>query len=80
MMPFVYVQLNRWATYFTLDLSVWILVSMTIERFLVVCLPHRVRKICTVRKSIFVVILLAVFMALLSIHIVFGVGVETIVR
>ena len=69
-------KLSLFLTYATVHFSSWILVAVTVERFISVFWPHRVRDGCTRRTaSVAAIILLGVFTALNS-HIFYGHGVS----
>ncbi|XP_046582520.1 FMRFamide receptor-like [Haliotis rubra] len=63
-----------WMLYFSLDLSAWILVSVTVERAVSVWLPHKVKVICT--KKVLAVNILVLVIILMSVngHFLFGRG------
>ncbi|ESN92487.1 hypothetical protein HELRODRAFT_194208 [Helobdella robusta] len=56
--------LHRFINYSTGDISVWILVAFTMDRFIAVCFPFKKQLFCTPRKAlltVFICTLLAVF-------------------
>ena len=61
-------------TYFTLDFTTWILVAVTFDRCLSVCMPLKSKIYCTVRQSRFVVVIIAFLTLLLNGHLLFTVG------
>ncbi|XP_046381339.1 neuromedin-U receptor 2-like [Haliotis rufescens] len=67
-------KVNTWLLYVSLDLSAWILVSVTVERAISVWLPHRVKVICT--KNVLAVNILVLVIILMSVngHFLFGIG------
>lgn len=63
-------------TYGAVQFSSWILVAVTVERFVSVRWPHRVREGCTPRSSTVVVFIILVIIIGLNAHIFYGVGVS----
>ncbi|XP_067681288.1 mu-type opioid receptor-like [Haliotis asinina] len=67
-------KIYTWMLYVSLDLSAWILVSVTVERAVSVWLPHKVKVICT--KKVLMVNILVLVIILMSVngHFLFGRG------
>ncbi|XP_071104710.1 C-C chemokine receptor type 1-like [Haliotis cracherodii] len=64
--------------YFTLDMSVWLLVSVTIERFVSVMFPLTVKRYFTRCKALVNIAVIAVLLLALNSHYLYGLGdVET---
>ncbi|CAG5131820.1 unnamed protein product [Candidula unifasciata] len=70
---------NLWVTRVTVAISAWILVAFTIERFLSVYFPHRLKVICTHRSSIIVVICIVLVIFAQHSHILYMFGVRTVI-
>lgn len=63
-------------SYTFFDVSVWLLVLMTIERFLVVRFPLHAPKISSIARARVAVIALTVFMALVNVHFIWTVHLD----
>lgn len=51
------------------DTSVWLLVAVTMERFIILYHPFRATLICTVRRSLMIIFFLVIIIALVNIHV-----------
>ncbi|CAG5131821.1 unnamed protein product, partial [Candidula unifasciata] len=67
-------KIRFWLTFVSLDISAWVLVAFTIERFLSVCFPHRLKTFCTQKSSIIAVVCIAVVMLAHNSHFLYGYG------
>ncbi|CAH1800929.1 unnamed protein product [Owenia fusiformis] len=67
-------KIHVFFTYLFIDLSVWMLVSVTIDRVIFVYLPLRARSICTRRNAIIVINLIVLFMVGINCNLMFTLG------
>lgn len=67
-------KINIWLIYVTLTISAWILVAFTIERFLSVFFPHKLKTFCRRGSSIIAVIFIVVTTCAYSSHFLYGFG------
>ncbi|XP_060588697.1 lysophosphatidic acid receptor 6-like [Ruditapes philippinarum] len=67
-------KFSVYLTYSSLQLSSWVLVAVTVERFICVVWPHRVRLGCTPRSSVIMVIILSFVIFGGNTHILYGYG------
>ncbi|KAK7116866.1 hypothetical protein V1264_002472 [Littorina saxatilis] len=67
-------KIHTWLVYFTLDMSVWVLVALTFERLVSVYLPHRVKKHCTSVTSFLTLGVIAVALLSVNSHFLYGLG------
>ena len=63
-------------TYFSFQLSSWLLVVVTTERVISVILPHKVQLGCTTIKAVITVLITVACMAVLNVHFFFGFGMK----
>lgn len=61
-------------SYFCPDFSAWILVTVTIERVLMVWCPYWTRDKCSRKISALVLIIIAMFLLIYNVHMLYGVG------
>ncbi|XP_025077655.1 probable G-protein coupled receptor 139 isoform X2 [Pomacea canaliculata] len=71
-------KLHSWMVYFTLDISVWILVAFTFERLISVCLPHDVKRHCNAQTSCVFLSVIAVVLMTINSHFLYGLDDEYI--
>ena len=64
-------------TYFSFQLSSWLLVAVTIERVISVVLPHKVKFACTAVKAGSIVLINVVCLAAFNSHFFYGFGLES---
>jgi hypothetical protein len=64
-------KLASFAFYATLHFSVWLVVVMTIERFIAVALPLKANSLCTVKRAKTVTITLALLIIVINFHFLF---------
>lgn len=62
-------------TYFTLDYSAWILVALTINTCIAVCLPLKGKIYCTLTRSKLSVVIIAIILVFINGHLFFTVGI-----
>ncbi|KAK6188074.1 hypothetical protein SNE40_004336 [Patella caerulea] len=67
-------KINTWLVYFTLDMSVWLLVAVTGERIISVWFPHRVRYACTNVSSSIVISIVGIILLAVNSHFLYGIG------
>ncbi|CAG5131822.1 unnamed protein product [Candidula unifasciata] len=67
-------KINIWLVYASLDISVWILVALTIERFLSVFFQHPVKIYCSRMSSKVAVTCIVISILVLDTHILYGYG------
>ncbi|KAJ8303934.1 hypothetical protein KUTeg_017517, partial [Tegillarca granosa] len=67
-------KLHLLLSYFSPDFSSWILVTVTIERVLMVWCPYWTRNKCSKKISALVVIIIAIFLLIYNCHMLYGVG------
>ncbi|XP_005093128.1 probable G-protein coupled receptor 139 [Aplysia californica] len=65
-------KINIMMVYASLDISVWILVAFTFERFLSVFTPHKVKSYCTRLTSVIVICIIIILLLGLNSHFLFG--------
>lgn len=70
----LFCKINIWLIYVTLTISAWILVAFTIERFLSVFFPHKLKTFCRRGSSIIAVICIVVTTCAYSSHFLYGFG------
>ncbi|KAK3086233.1 hypothetical protein FSP39_015597 [Pinctada imbricata] len=63
--------------YTSSQFSVWLIVSVTVERYIVVCHALRASRICNIRRSRKLVVSLALVLFALNFHFFFTIGVQT---
>ena len=61
-------KIHAFLVYFSLDVTVWILVAVTLDRCLSVSLPFKAKRICSIRMSRIVVIFILVLSCLKNMH------------
>ena len=54
--------------YATLHFSVWVVVIMTIERYIAVALPLQANRLCTVKRAKTAILFLAMAVLLINLH------------
>ncbi|XP_013387346.1 growth hormone secretagogue receptor type 1 [Lingula anatina] len=64
-------KLQRFLLYTALDYSPWVLVAVTIERFISICYPYKAHSLCSKRRAKIAVAIIAVAVVLKNAH-VFG--------
>ncbi|XP_062605076.1 G-protein coupled estrogen receptor 1-like [Saccostrea cucullata] len=69
-------RLSTFSLNLLLNLTVWILVAVTVDRCIIVCLPHIAKQICHLKYSKGVVAGLFVFLSLANMHLFWGVTVQ----
>ena len=67
-------KIHIWGSFWTDYTSTWLLVAVTLERCVSVWFPHKVKLIFTKHKTYIIIVSIMVFMALLSSHFLYGVG------
>ncbi|XP_046552579.1 mu-type opioid receptor-like [Haliotis rubra] len=67
-------KIHIWVVYFTLDMSVWILVSVTVERFVSVMYPYTVKKYYTRCTAFVNIAVIAILLLALNSHYLYGLG------
>ncbi|XP_061165721.1 nociceptin receptor-like [Saccostrea echinata] len=67
---------HTFLVYFSLDFTTWVLVAVTVDRCIFVCLPFRAKTICTLKHAKIVVVCIALVMTALNIHLFWSVAVE----
>ena len=67
-------QIHTWLVYATLDMSVWVLVALTLERLVSVYIPHRVKKHCTAVTSFISLSVIATALLCINSHFLYGLG------
>ena len=67
-------KIHIWVSFWTDYTSTWLLVAVTLERCVSVWFPHKVKLIFTKHKTYIIIVSIMVFMALLSSHFLYGVG------
>ncbi|KAK6180339.1 hypothetical protein SNE40_012511 [Patella caerulea] len=72
-------KIHRPLVTFSLQTSAWILVAMTIERYLSVVSPHTIKTRCTRRMTLIILSSIVVVLVGINIHFVFGLGDLTLV-
>ncbi|KAK6186501.1 hypothetical protein SNE40_008530 [Patella caerulea] len=63
--------------YFSSDFSVWLIIAVTVERFIVVCFPFKANGMCNVSRARKVIVLLIVIMFSINLHFLFTVELVT---
>ena len=66
-------KIHTFLVYFSLDFTVWILVAVTLERWLCVSLPFRAKRICSLKMSRIVVIVIICVLFCKNMHFFFTV-------
>ncbi|XP_076447137.1 G-protein coupled receptor daf-37-like [Babylonia areolata] len=61
-----------WLLYSTNTLCAWLVTSVTVQRTMAVLWPHRMRAVCTVRRTWMVIAALAISALTLQVHFLFG--------
>ena len=61
-------KIHTFLVYFSLDFTVWILVAVTLDRCLCVSLPFKARRICSLKRSRMVVIIIICALFLKNMH------------
>lgn len=69
-------KLHAFLVYFSLDFTTWVLVAVTIDRCIFVCLPFRAKRLCTLKHAKIVVVSIAGVMVALNFHLFWGVAFE----
>ena len=69
-------KLHAFLVYFSLDFTTWVLVAVTIDRCIFVCLPFSAKRLCTLRHAKIVVITITLVMIALNFHLFWGVSYE----
>ncbi|XP_067667594.1 FMRFamide receptor-like [Haliotis asinina] len=67
-------KVHIWMVYFTLDMSVWLLVSVTVERFVSVMFPYTVKKYYTRCTAFVNIAVITVLLLALNSHFLYGLG------
>lgn len=67
-------KIHIWLVYFTLDMSVWLLVSVTIERCVSVMFPYTVKQYFTRCTALVNIAVIAVLLLALNSHYLYGLG------
>ncbi|XP_062607987.1 mu-type opioid receptor-like [Saccostrea cucullata] len=67
---------HTFLVYFSLDFTTWVLVAVTVDRCVFVCLPFKAKGICTLKNAKIVVVCIALIMTALNLHLFWGVAVE----
>ncbi|XP_046366782.2 C-C chemokine receptor type 1-like [Haliotis rufescens] len=67
-------KIHIWLVYFTLDMSVWLLVSVTIERCVSVMFPYTVKQYYTRCTALVNIAVIAVLLLALNSHYLYGLG------
>jgi len=68
-------RFHAFLTYFTLDYSAWILVALTINTCISVCMPLKGRIYCTLNRSKLSVVVIAIILVFINGHLFFTVGI-----
>ena len=71
-------KLHAFLVYFSLDFTTWVLVAVTIDRCIFVCLPFRAKRLCTLKHAKIVVVSIAGVMVALNFHLFWGVAFEVL--
>ncbi|XP_061165763.1 FMRFamide receptor-like [Saccostrea echinata] len=69
-------KIHAFLVYFSLDFTTWVLVAVTIDRCIFVCLPFRAKRLCTLKHAKIVVIGIALVMTALNFQLFWGVSFE----
>lgn len=72
-------KIHPFIVYFSIQCSSWLLVAVTCERFIGVCLPHRVKRGCTLKTSLAVICSIILVLVLLNSHFLYGRSIITII-
>ncbi|KAK3094965.1 hypothetical protein FSP39_008421 [Pinctada imbricata] len=69
-------KLHVFLVYFSLDFTTWILVAVTIDRCIFVCLPFRAKQLCTMKHAEAAAISIAILMVAINFHLFWGVEIK----
>lgn len=61
-------KIHTFLVYVSLDLTVWILVSVTVDRCLSVSFPFKAKRMCTLKRSKWMVIIILTVLVLINMH------------
>ncbi|XP_064609469.1 probable G-protein coupled receptor 139 [Liolophura sinensis] len=67
-------KLHIFSVYTTVDFSVWILVAVSVERFIFVCFPFKAKRVCTRRRAMISLALILLALVILNSHHFYGFG------
>ncbi|XP_041374201.1 FMRFamide receptor-like [Gigantopelta aegis] len=67
-------KVHVWMVYFSLDFSSWLLVAVTLERFVSVWFPHSVKRMCTRTTAGVIIAGIATFLLAVNSHFLYGLG------
>ncbi|XP_064609468.1 probable G-protein coupled receptor 139 [Liolophura sinensis] len=67
-------RLHIFSVYVSIDYSVWILVAVSVERFIGVCFPFKAKTFCTRRRTQITLFVIFCLLAILNSHFFFGFG------
>lgn len=73
-------KIHVFFVYLSTQCSSWLLVAVTLERFVGVWLPHKVKQGCTPRIAAVIICLVVVCLMLLNVHWFYGMGMYTILH
>ncbi|XP_013388133.2 G-protein coupled receptor daf-37 [Lingula anatina] len=71
-------HITRFLTYFSMDFSAWVLVAVTVDRFIAVCMPTRAVDLCTVRKAALSLMVIAALITAKTMHVFWTRGSENV--
>ena len=71
-------KLHVWMVYFSLDFSCWLLVAVTLERFVSVWFPHSVKRTCTKTTAAVIIAGIATLLLAVNSHFLYGLGDVTV--
>ncbi|XP_048779409.2 FMRFamide receptor-like [Ostrea edulis] len=69
-------KIHAFLVYFSLDFTTWVLVAVTIDRCVFVCLPFKAKRLCTLTHARMVVVCIGLIMTALNFHLFWGVSHE----
>lgn len=61
-------KIHAFLVYLSLDFTVWVLVSVTIDRCLSVSIPFKAKILCTLKRSAWVIVLILFFLTVKNMH------------
>ncbi|XP_013380316.1 thyrotropin-releasing hormone receptor [Lingula anatina] len=62
-------QMTKFLTYFSMDFAAYILVAVSVERYIAVCQPEKASTLCTIKRSVAVLAIIAVLIAAKTLHV-----------
>ncbi|XP_013417727.1 growth hormone secretagogue receptor type 1-like [Lingula anatina] len=67
-------KVHVFLVYTSLDVSVWLLMAVTVERFLAVCFPFRVKQLCTIDVAKVTIVTIVAVLSLVNCHFFWTMG------